>query len=332
MSELLIVALSFISAFGISAFLTSAWIKIARSAGLTGKDMNKIGNQRIAEGGGIAVVASFAFSVLFYVFLKTFYLHTSTNIVEAFAILSTILLAAFVGFIDDILGWKIGLKQWQKPLLTIPIALPLAVISAGTSVMALPFFGMINFSLLYPLLIVPGGIVGAANGFNILGGLNGLEAGMGAVILSALGVATLLTNQFWLGMIIFSAVAALVAFLFFNWHPAKVFPGDSLTYSVGALIASVAIIGGAEKIAVLLFLPYFIEVVIKARWRFKSECFSVPNPDGSIRAPEKIGSLTHVAMKLLSKIKSKVFERDVVFLFIIGEILLAVLVLGRYFI
>ncbi len=49
-------------------------------------------------------------------------------------------------------------------------------------------------------------------------------------------------------------VGALLAFLWFNWYPAKVFPGDTLTYSVGALVACIAILGDMEKIAVILFI------------------------------------------------------------------------------
>jgi UDP-N-acetylmuramyl pentapeptide phosphotransferase/UDP-N-acetylglucosamine-1-phosphate transferase len=45
-------------------------------------------------------------------------------------------------------------------------------------------------------------------------------------------------------------VSVLIAFSYFNWYPAKLFPGDTMTYSAGALAAFVAILS-----AVVLFLP-----------------------------------------------------------------------------
>ena len=60
-------------------------------------------------------------------------------------------------------------------------------------------------------------------------------------------------------------VGALIGFYIYNKFPAKVFPGDILTYSVGALIAGMAILGNFEKIAVFVFIPYIIETILKSR-------------------------------------------------------------------
>ncbi|MGC8812712.1 MAG: MraY family glycosyltransferase [Candidatus Aenigmatarchaeota archaeon] len=312
---LLIVSTSFVTTF----FLTKFWMKLAKKSKLVGKDLNKYSKPKVPEAGGIAFVIGTTFALLLYIFIKTFYLFSTTNLVEILAILLTLLLAGFVGFIDDILGWKKGLSQWQKPLLTIPIAIPLMVINAGYSTMSIPFFGEVDFGILYPLLIVPIGIVGAANGFNMLAGYNGLEASMGVLILSMLGIFAWLSNSLWVATISFSAVFSLIAFLIFNKYPAKVFPGNTLTYSLGALIACIAITGNMEKVAVFLFIPYFLEFLIKAKNRFKTECFGIPQKDGRLKAPEKIGSLTHVLLKFVRS------ERGVVFSVLLIEVFLAFL-------
>jgi UDP-N-acetylglucosamine--dolichyl-phosphate N-acetylglucosaminephosphotransferase len=90
---------------------------------------------------------------------------------------------------------------------------------------------------------------------------------------------------------------ALLAFLHFNWFPAKIFGGDSLTLMIGASIAAVAIVGNLEKIALLLFALYFIELLIKAKHRFKSECYGIPQKDGSLKPDPKGGSLTQWVMR-----------------------------------
>jgi UDP-N-acetylglucosamine--dolichyl-phosphate N-acetylglucosaminephosphotransferase len=311
---LIITSIAFFATF----FLTKKWIKIARSAKLVGKDMNKYSKPEIPEAGGVMFIIGVTFAFLVYIFIKNFYLETATNLVEILAILVTILMAGFIGFIDDILGWKKGLRQWQRPLLTIPIAIPLMVINTGISVMSLPFVGNVDFGIFYPLLIIPIGIVGATNGLNMLAGYNGLESSMGVIILGTLGLVAWFNGILWLTTIIFSAVLALLAFLVFNKYPSKVFPGNCLTYAVGALIAVVAILGNMEKIAVILFIPYIIELVIKAKNKFRTECFGIPKKDGTLKAPEKIGSLTHIFLKFIKT------EKGIVSFIITLEILLAV--------
>ena len=307
--------------FFVSLFLTKLWIKVAKKAGLVGKDMNKFDKPEVPESGGIAVIFSFTLGILLLVFTKTFYLKTATHFLDLMVILVSILLAGFLGFIDDILGWKIGLKQWQKPLLTIPAAIPLMVVNAGCSTMTIPLIGAVDLGILYPLLIIPIGVVGASNGFNMLAGFNGLEAGMGSIILGTLGIVSFFSGSYWISFICFLAVVALIGFVIFNKYPSKVFPGDSLTYTIGALIAIVAILGNMERIAVLLFIPYFVELVFKIKTGFKSECFGVPKKDGTLEPPERIGSLTHVVLKFAKK------EKYVVCTILLIEILISLVVL-----
>ncbi|HDI02981.1 MAG TPA: glycosyl transferase family 4, partial [Candidatus Pacearchaeota archaeon] len=131
--EFLIALLHVFVAFFLCFFFCKIWIKTARKNRLVGKDMNKYKKTSVAEAGGIAVILSIVFSTALYIFFKTFILKSLTNLVEILTFIVTILLACFIGFVDDILGWKKGLRQWQKPLLTIPIAIPLMVINAGHS-------------------------------------------------------------------------------------------------------------------------------------------------------------------------------------------------------
>jgi len=318
--------------FFITLFLTQRWIRSARSAKLLGKDLNKYKNPFVPEAGGIAVALAVCFSVQIYVFLKTFRLLgiPETHIVEAFAISATVLLAGFIGFTDDILGWKRGLTQFRKVLLTIPIAIPLMVINAGHSRMNLPFFGLVDFGLIYPLLLVPVGVIGATNGFNLLAGYNGLEAGMGLIIFTAFGVTGLIVGKYWISLIAFIVSASLLAFLYFNWYPAKVFPGDSLTYSIGSIIAAIAILGDMERLAVWLFLLYFIEGLLYFRARAVDkagdvQAFGVPNEDGSLEMPyEKVYDTTHFAIWFLKKLKGKVYERDVVLFLLFVQFMIAI--------
>jgi len=123
-------------------------------------------------------------------------------------------------------------------------------------------------------------------------------------------------------------VAALISFYLFNKFPAKVFPGDILTYSVGALIAGMAILGNFEKIAIFIFIPYAIEVVLKSRGKLKKQSFGIPNEDGSLEMPyDKIYGMTHLSIFILKKFKKKVYEKDVVYFIFAIQIVICLLAL-----
>ncbi len=323
MDYLLLICLA--ASFLVTYLLIPFWINTAHRIKLTGKDMNKYDKPEVAELGGLPVMAGFLAGILLYIGIVTFYYRQVSNTIYILAVISTILIIMVIGLIDDILGWKIGLRQWQKPLLTLPAALPMMVVNAGETVMSVPVVGAVDFGILYPLLIIPIAITGAANGFNMLAGYNGLEAGMGTIILGTLGLAAWLTGNGWIALLSFSMVFALLAFLRYNWYPARIFPGDIFTYSVGALIASVAILGNMEKIALLLFTPYFIDFLLPLRKKMKVEAFAKPNKDGSLEMPyNRIYDITHLAIFVLKRLKENVHERDVTLFIFAIELMLAI--------
>src|SRR3989338_7461563 len=128
-----------------------------RAAGFVGKDIHKRGNPVLPEMGGLAVVAG----LLAYTAGITFIVHQEQGfLIQLLAAIATLLTIAIIGMLDDILGWKKGIPQFQKVLLTLPAAVPLMAVNAGVSDMALPFFGNVSFGLLYPLLFIPAAVVG----------------------------------------------------------------------------------------------------------------------------------------------------------------------------
>jgi UDP-N-acetylglucosamine--dolichyl-phosphate N-acetylglucosaminephosphotransferase len=158
----------------------------------------------------------------------------------------------------------------------------------------------------------------------MVAGYNGLEAGMGVLILSTMSYFAYRSGNQNAMILALCMVGALLAFLYFNWYPAKVFPGDTMTYSVGALAACVAILGDMEMIALILFLPYAIDFFLQIRSRFKSEAFAKVNEDGSLDKPGNgIYHMTHLALSVLKRVKGRVYERDVV-LFLYGIELLVI--------
>lgn len=318
--------ITFVVTFLVTLYITPYWIKKAHFANLVGKDIHKTKPTKVAEMGGITVILGFISGILVYIATRIFFFNTNTQITYLLAILTAILIASIIGLIDDILGWKIGLKQWQKPILMVIAAIPVAVINAGESIVGLPIIGNFDLGLLFPLLIIPIAISGASNGFNMIAGYNGLEAGMGMIILTALGYIAWLNDYSWVTMIALCMAAALAGFYMYNKIPAKIFGGDSLTYPVGALIGCIAILGNMEKVSLIIFTPYIIEFFLKARGRFKKESFAKLNKDGSLSLKyKKIYGLEHLILYLKTKMGKKVYEQDVILTLFLIQLLFIIL-------
>lgn len=314
--------------FFVTLFLIPHWIKKMHQIGLVWEDMNKTSKAKIAGAGGVIVVLAFLMGVFIFIAFRIFFLKSANSyLVEVFALLTVILVLAEVGLIDDLFGWqKGGIRRKHRIILVAIAAIPLMAINAGKSQMSIPFFGSVDLSILYPLLVIPIGVVGASTTFNFLAGYNGLESGQGIIILSSLAIVAFLTGNSWLAIISLCMIFSLFAFLFYNFYPAKVFPGDSLTYAVGGLIAIMAVLGNFEKIAVFFFIPYIIETALKLRGKLQKQSFGEPQKDGSLELKyNKVYGLEHLSIYFFKKIGIKPTEKKVILSIWIFQIIIIIL-------
>jgi len=323
-----ILLIPILASFLVTLFLIPFWIRKAKQIGLVWEDMNKLNSEKISGSGGIIAMSSFIIGVLLYIAYNVFILKSyNSRLIETLAILNVILILTGVGLIDDLLGWRHGgLSRRSRMILVFFAAIPLMAINAGRSIISLPFIGVVDLGLLYPLFIIPIGIVGATTTFNFLAGFNGLEAGQGIIILTSMAIVVFIMGNSWLSIIALCMIASLLAFLFYNYYPASVFPGDSLTYAVGGLIATISILGNFEKVAVFFFIPYIIETLLKIRGKLARQSFGKPNKDGSLDLRyDKIYGIEHLAIVFLKKLGVKPTERKVVLSIWIFQIIIIII-------
>lgn len=289
--------------------------------------MNKPHQPPVAEMGGLALVGGLGVGLLAVITLRTFFrveaLNT-VNTVELLAVLATVLAIALIGLIDDLIkvhqGWKAFI-----PALT---AIPLVAIEAGQSVMNIPFIGSVNFGAFYSVIFVPLGITGAANAFNMLAGFNGLEAGTGAVAIAALAVIAYHLHEATALAILLAALGALLATLYFNWYPARVFIGDVGTLTIGAVIASAVIVGNFEWAGVIVIIPHSVDFLLKAREKFPSTGWWGEYRDGKLHCPAHgpVG-----LAQLVLKLSGGLHERSLVLVLIAFEALCGLAAIWVYF-
>lgn len=223
MTSLAYIPLFFFSIF-VSYFLTSYLARKMKRVGITGKDINKKNKPEIAEMGGIGFVGAFIGGVLLALALYTFGITAlKIHVLFVVAALLSILAVSYMGLVDDL----INLPQWLKAFLPLLAAAPLVAMSAaGSTSIAIPFLGEVDFGLFYIFVLIPIGLAVASNLTNMLAGFNGLEAGMGIVIFTVMGLIALAHGNDNMAILFVPMLGALIGFFFNNRFPAKIFPGD----------------------------------------------------------------------------------------------------------
>lgn len=250
----------------VTTLLLTPWVIYkAQKLKLVGLDVNKLDKRPVANFGGFAIIGALVISILVSVLIFTFYNKDPKITIFLLASISAILIVSIVGVLDDLFK----LRHKAKVILPVAGALPLIAIKAGETIVNLPLIGAVDLGIAYTFIIIPLGITGAANASNMTAGYNGLEAGIGAVIAAALLIIAIQSNALASALILAALLGTCLAFLKFNWTPAKIFPADIGTYAIGTTIAAAAIIGNMEKYAVIAILPAFYELVATVYYELK---------------------------------------------------------------
>jgi len=273
---------------------------------IVGKNKNSLYEEEIAEMGGLVIVAGFSAGIILIISLKTFFdLFALVSLTSILAAFSTIMIVSLIGIFDDL----ISIKQGAKAFMPVFAALPLIALKEGFTIMKIPFIGFVDFGIYYHLILIPLGITGAANAVNMLAGFNGLETGMGLVAMGSLAIIAYLIGETTAFVLSIIMLGALFATLYFNWFPAKVLIGDVGTLTIGAIIASVVIIGNYEMAGGIIIIPYLIDFLIKAKNHFPSKNWWGIYKGGKLYCPDSgpIG-----LCQLIMKVSGGISERNLV--------------------
>lgn len=152
-------------------------------------------------------------------------------------LLGAITLMFFVGFRDDM----VELKATHK-ILGQFVAVLLVVVLSDIRIKDLHGFlgiGELNQYVSYGFSAFV--ILALTNGFNLIDGLDGLAGTMATIVFTFLGSWFLIQGLESYALISFTFLGAVIAFLFFNWHPAKIFMGDTGSLTLGFTMAALII-------------------------------------------------------------------------------------------
>lgn len=235
--------------------------------------------------GGIMFIVAIVFvtviSTVVYMFTGAQFIHIffadiPREIIFIFAGLGLALANGLIGFIDDftkvVKKRNLGLTAIQKLVLQFIAAgaylAVLGIAGFGTTTI-IPFVGEVDLGIFY-YIIAAIGIVGIVNSVNLTDGVDGLN---GSVTFFACVAFMLISCMMsYLGVTAMSAASAgaCLGFLVWNFHPAKVFMGDTGSLFLGGLVCAIAFATGmpilllpigiiyiAEELSVVLQVSYF---------------------------------------------------------------------------
>ncbi|WP_462411359.1 glycosyltransferase family 4 protein [Neobacillus sp. Marseille-QA0830] len=231
--------------FFAAIILTPLVKKLAFKIGATDKpNQRKVHSRIMPRLGGLAIFLSFIIGVLI---LKPVGEYHFPIILGSFIIILT-------GVIDDIKEISPKLKLTGQI-----VAAAVVVIYGGLKVefINLPFGGTIDFGYLsIPLTMI--WIIGITNAINLIDGLDGLAGGVSSIALFTIaGMAIVMGNWYVTVMALIVAVSTS-GFLFYNFHPAKIFMGDTGALFLGYMISVLSLLGYKNVTFISLVIPIII--------------------------------------------------------------------------
>ena len=174
-----------------------------------------------------------------------------------------------LGFLDDFIKAEkkrnLGLTAKQKMLGQIILAvlfcwgvvdtlhLPFSI--------AIPFTNIDIYIGAFYYIFVILVIVGASNAVNLTDGLDGLASGCCVIAFSAYAVYCYLSGNNDLGYFIIILAGTCIGFLFFNYHPAKIFMGDTGSLALGGAIAGISVMTRTELLLIFIGFIFVIEAL-----------------------------------------------------------------------
>ena len=236
--------LAFLMMF-VALIITPILIKYIRKWNITDKpNYRKVHQNPIPTLGGVAIFISFMIGLLILKPENTYHLYI---IGGATAIL-------ILGIVDDI----VDLSAKFKFVFQIAIALVI-VLWGGLQVefINLPFGGQIEFGFFSSVITVLW-IVGITNAINFIDGLDGLAAGVSAIaVFTISGIAMIMGNVYVFTMAIL-LFFSILGFLRYNFHPAKIFMGDTGAMFLGFMISVLSLLGFKNVAVISFIIPIFI--------------------------------------------------------------------------
>lgn len=242
-------------AFILGLFIVPLVIVFSEKKGLMDQpNARKIHSHPIPRLGGAAIWVCFILSFLSLIILS-YYPQRS--------LLSGLLLGGslmfLLGLIDDVYGLGAKFK------FTIQITIASIVFFLGVKITSLflPFIGLIDLHPVISYIFTTAWIVGISNAVNFIDGVDGLAGSVISISSLTLGLIAiaLVPSDVVSSLIAFILVGSMLGFLTYNFHPAKIFMGDSGALFAGFLLSVLSVMYQMKSVDIKMYVPLLILAV-----------------------------------------------------------------------
>ena len=194
----------------------------------------------------------------------------TTQDYTAFFVLALAMCFGIVGFLDDFCKVKfkreLGLTAFQKMALQLVVSVIYLYILYRQGVMTtdlyIPFFH-VSLSV-HPIIYIFFAMfvmVGTVNAVNLTDGIDGLCATVTLPVMAFFAAAAIAKGLWDLAILPAALFGGLIAYLFYNWHPAKVFMGDTGSLFLGGMVTGLAFALDMPLVLILVGFVYMVEVI-----------------------------------------------------------------------
>ena len=187
-----------------------------------------------------------------------------------FFVIGLALCFGLVGFLDDFFKLKykrnLGLTSLQKALLQMAVSALFLYILYKQDAMSCDLyipFADVSFAI-HPLVYIFFAmfvIVGCVNAVNLTDGVDGLCGSVTIPVMIFFTAAAVMKERLDLALLPACLTAGLVAYLFYNWHPAKVFMGDTGSLFLGGAVCALAFALDMPLVLILVGFVYIVETL-----------------------------------------------------------------------
>ena len=189
---------------------------------------------------------------------------------SVFYVLILALCFGLIGFLDDFTKMKfkrnLGLTSLQKMLLQMAVSAVYLYLLYSRGVLTcdiyIPFFNVSFY--LHPIVYIFFAMfvmVGTVNSVNLTDGVDGLSSSVTLPVMVFFAAAAISMGRLDLALLPACLVGGLIAYLFYNWHPAKVFMGDTGSLFLGGVVCGLAFALDIPLILILVGFVYMCETL-----------------------------------------------------------------------
>jgi len=210
---------------------------------------------------------------LMFIFAAIICLLVNIPTMEEYSVFYVLILSlcfGLVGFLDDFCKIKykrnLGLTSLQKAMLQMAVSAIYLYVLYRKDILScdiyVPFFN-VSFAI-HPIVYIFFAMfvmVGCVNAVNLTDGIDGLSSSVTLPVMIFFAAAAFCMGRYDLALLPAALTGGLIAYLFYNWHPAKVFMGDTGSLFLGGVVCALAFALDMPLVLIMVGFVYIVETL-----------------------------------------------------------------------